>query len=248
MGYTAGVNRWRATAFFLGVFAASCGKQMQVALPPPSPAVVGAVETGMASWYGHPYHGRTTSNGETYDMRQMTAAHLSLPFDTRVRVTNLANDRSVVLRINDRGPFLKNRIIDVSRAAAERLGMIAPGTVKVRVEVVAAPTVVQPSVQQVSASVPAETTPCAGPAYGVQVGSFRNAANAQGVLEGLARDYSQARIVAVDADGGTLYRVVVGAESQAGARQALRELEQDGRDGFVTRVPANSSCIAAAAD
>jgi rare lipoprotein A len=91
---------------------------------------------GVASWYGGKFHGRTTASGEPYDMHALTAAHPSLPFGTRVRVTNLENGRSVVLRINDRGPFAKRRIIDVSRHAAEHLGFLRAGLAKVRVEVI----------------------------------------------------------------------------------------------------------------
>ena len=100
---------------------------------------MGAADVGVASWYGHPYHGRRTSNGEIYDMDQMTAAHLSLPFGTLVRVTNLDNGRGTEVRINDRGPFVNGRIIDLSRAAARQISMIGPGTAKVRVEVIATP-------------------------------------------------------------------------------------------------------------
>ena len=93
--------------------------------------------TGKASWYGKRYHGRTTASGVSYHMNAMTAAHRSLPFGTRVRVTNLANRRSVVLTINDRGPYAGRRIIDVSRRAAEILGMVRAGVVRVRVHTVA---------------------------------------------------------------------------------------------------------------
>ena len=96
-------------------------------------------EKGRASWYGEPYHGRATASGERYDMHAMTAAHRTLPFGTVVRVTNLENGRSVRLRITDRGPFKKGRIIDLSYAAAKKLNMIGPGVVKVRVEVVRRP-------------------------------------------------------------------------------------------------------------
>ena len=94
---------------------------------------------GTASWYGPGFHGRRTASGEVFDMYDYTAAHPFLPFGTRVRVTNLANHRSVVVRINDRGPHAKNRIIDLSYQAAKKIGMIGPGTAKVRVEVVAYP-------------------------------------------------------------------------------------------------------------
>ena len=91
-------------------------------------------ETGKASYYGDRHHGQKTANGERFDQNALTAAHRTLPFGTRVRVTNLNNERSVVLRINDRGPFVRGRIIDVSRAAAVRLDMLRAGVVPVRVE------------------------------------------------------------------------------------------------------------------
>lgn len=91
---------------------------------------------GMASWYGRPFHGRRTASGQIYNMNALTAAHPTLPIGTQVRVTNLANRRSVVLTVNDRGPFAKGRIIDVSRRAAERLGFRRAGTTRVRVEVI----------------------------------------------------------------------------------------------------------------
>ena len=99
-------------------------------------AVAKESQVGVASWYGGKFHGRTTASGEPYDMHAMTAAHPSLPFGTKVRVTNLENGRSVVLRINDRGPFAKRRIIDVSRHAAEHLGFLRAGLARVRVEVI----------------------------------------------------------------------------------------------------------------
>ncbi len=95
----------------------------------------GSVEEGAASYYAHKFHGRTTANGETYDENKMTAAHKTLPFGTTVRVTNLANGKNVVVRINDRGPFIKGRIIDLSYKAAGELDYISRGVVKVRVEV-----------------------------------------------------------------------------------------------------------------
>ena len=90
---------------------------------------------GVASWYGPGFHGRRTANGEIYNMNIMTAAHKTLPFDTIVRVTNLDNGLSVVVRINDRGPFVKGRIIDLSRSAAEEIGMIGPGTAQVQLKI-----------------------------------------------------------------------------------------------------------------
>ena len=89
-------------------------------------------ETGIASYYAHKYHGRTTASGERFDMNDMTAAHKTLPFGTRVRVTNLSNGKSITVRINDRGPFVKGRIIDLSLAAAKKLDMVNAGLAQVR--------------------------------------------------------------------------------------------------------------------
>jgi peptidoglycan lytic transglycosylase len=93
-------------------------------------------ETGIASWYGEPFHGRKTANGAVYDMYQLTAAHKTLPLPTDVRVTNLENGRSIVVTVNDRGPFAHSRIIDLSKKSAELLGIIQKGTAKVRVQVI----------------------------------------------------------------------------------------------------------------
>ena len=96
-------------------------------------------EVGIASWYGKSFHGRRTASGERYDMHAMTAAHRSLAFGTRVRVVNLKNGKSVVVRINDRGPFVKGRIVDLSRRAADQLAFLQDGVTKVRVEVLRPP-------------------------------------------------------------------------------------------------------------
>lgn len=95
----------------------------------------GAYQTGLASWYGSEFAGRRTANGEIFDPDKVTAAHRSLPFNTLVRVTNLENGRSAVVRINDRGPFKRGRVIDVSRAGAHRLGFLYKGLVKVRLDI-----------------------------------------------------------------------------------------------------------------
>ena len=93
------------------------------------------VEVGRASYYAHRFHGRSTASGETYDETKLTAAHRTLPFGTRIRVTNLENGRKVTLRVNDRGPHRKSRVIDVSYVAARRLGFVREGVARVRVEV-----------------------------------------------------------------------------------------------------------------
>jgi rare lipoprotein A len=243
------VKHRRAAVFLAVIVTASCGKQMQVALPPPTPARVGAVETGVASWYGKPYHGRTTSNGEVYNMNAMTAAHLSLPFDTIVRVTNLTNSRSVDVRINDRGPFLKQRVIDVSRAAGERLGMIGTGTATVRVEVIAAPGTPPPRspettrIVAASATSPAVST-CDSSTIGVQIGSFRDLSNAERALAEISARYASARILDADTPAGPVHRVVVGAPDLSSAQRMLQQLEEEGVDGFVMRWRGATSCFA----
>jgi rare lipoprotein A len=129
-------------------------------------ALAGHVEQGNASWYGMPFHGRRASNGETYDMNKLTAAHRTLPFETMVRVTNLANGKSAVVRITDRGPFVENRIIDLSLAAARQLDMTVAGVAQVRLEALSGP------------------DPSAG-FFAVQVGAFRERANADRLRERL---------------------------------------------------------------
>ena len=105
----------------------------------PAPGPSGG-QTGEASWYGEPHHGRTTASGEIYDMNQLTAAHRTLPLGTRVLVTNLKNGRAVEVRINDRGPSVEGRIIDLSYAAAKELGAVPSGTIPVRIRVISQPT------------------------------------------------------------------------------------------------------------
>jgi rare lipoprotein A len=107
-------------------------------LPTSNLTVGSAFQIGMASYYGAAFHDRVTASGERFDTRAMTAAHRTLPFGTRVRVTNLQNGRTVVVRINDRGPFVKGRVLDLSRAAARELRLLARGTERVRLEVLAA--------------------------------------------------------------------------------------------------------------
>jgi peptidoglycan lytic transglycosylase len=127
------------TACALLVVAAGCARP-PVSAPtlPPEPMESG-IQTGQASWYGEPHHGRRTASGEIYDMYQLTAAHPTLPFGTRVLGTNLKNGRSVEVRINDRGPTAADRIIDLSYAAAQKLGVLSSGLTRVRLRVVSTP-------------------------------------------------------------------------------------------------------------
>ena len=251
-------------------FSQGCGRKPNVKLPPPRPVVVGETETGLASWYGHPYHGRRASNGEVYDMNKMTAAHLSWPFGTWVRVTNLDNGREVDVRINDRGPFVKDRVIDLSRAAAQQIAMLGPGTARVRLKVIARPVTQQarsepPAPQAREERQPPATetaptdppirlepdltesgrgdAPCqAGPYYGVQVGSFRVIENARRLQAKLNGRYGLTQILRKPMDQGLLYRVVVGPTADhVEANRLLDRLERDRIAGYVTLVAETDS-------
>jgi peptidoglycan lytic transglycosylase len=127
------MRRWAAAMVALGLLS-GCAV-FRHAPEPGLRAVPGASATGVASWYGPGFHGRRTANGEIFDQRELTAAHRTLPHGTRVMVTNLANGRAVEVRINDRGPFVDGRIIDLSYAAARAIDMIGPGTARVRIDV-----------------------------------------------------------------------------------------------------------------
>ena len=202
-------------------------------MTPPLQAIVAALfvlaaapangpETGTASWYGYPYHGRQAASGEIYDMETLTAAHPTLPFNTLVRVVNLENRKSVDVRIMDRGPFIDGRVIDLSHAAARALGMIVPGTVPVRVEVIGGP--------EVQGSPP--------DLFLVQAGCFRDRANAERLRARVAERYGPARVVPRDGDP-VMWRVWVGAglpEAQARALSGRIREESGGTDAaFIVR-------------
>jgi rare lipoprotein A len=137
------------------------------------------VETGVASWYGPPYHNRRGSNGEIYNMNAMTAAHRTLPLGSIVRVTNLKTGQAALVRITDRGPFVQGRILDLSLAAAKKLDVWQAGIAKVKVEVMQTPT-------------PLET----GGRWAVQIGSFTGQRNAEELAKHLSRRYHTAQVAA----------------------------------------------------
>ncbi len=183
----------------------------------PAPAPVGYMEEGNASWYGAPFHGRRASNGEVYDMYKLTAAHRTLPFETMVRVTSVNNGKSTVVRITDRGPFVDNRIIDLSLAAAREIESVGPGVVPVRVEVLS------PGVDPTSGF------------FTVQVGAFRDRDNAERLRERLNASYSPIFIQQYDSPDGVFYRVRVGKISGEDAAQQFGEQLRD-REGFTPMV------------
>ena len=209
---------------------AGCAHHKHARIPPPpppgSPSTVrpGQTETGMASWYGYPYHGRAAANGEIYDQEKMTAAHRTLPFDTWVRVYNLDNNKTTEVRITDRGPFVDGRIIDLSHAAAQEIAMIGPGTARVRVEVIRTP--------------PGATSGL----FGIQVGAFRDRANAERLRARMQAEYGAARLVQRSGDP-VLWRVLVGAEPTEDAATALgQRIRKDSVEktgGFVVRIDSN---------
>jgi rare lipoprotein A len=173
----------------------------------PKPHEGGQVyEEGKASWYGAPFHGRQASNGETYDMYKFTAAHRTLPFNTMVRVTNTTNGKSTTVRITDRGPFVDNRIIDLSYAAAKQIESIGPGVVTVQLEIL-------------SAIDPNEGT------FTIQVGAFKDKANAERLVRRLSADYPAVAMQSFEsAKSGSFYRVHVGKIS--GEEEAKKMSEE----------------------
>jgi rare lipoprotein A len=167
-------------------------------------------QIGIASWYGSDFHGRTTSNRETYNMYDMTAAHPSLPFGTRLLVTNLYNGRTAEVRINDRGPFVKDRIIDLSYAAARMLGLVGPGTASVRLEILD------------GGIKPADVR------YLIQIGSFSEERNARELKNRLGKRYGKAFISAKSLAGRTYYRVLLQAANRSGTQTLAARLNADG--------------------
>jgi len=179
-----------------------------VAVAPPGPA--GTEETGYASWYGHPYHGRRTASGEVYDMNDMTAAHRTLPLGTRLMVTNLDTGQAVEVRVNDRGPFVDGRILDLSYAAARSVGADQLGVIPVRLRVLDGEVGPAPTG---GASFPAAR-------FAVQVGAFAERARAEGLRQSLARDGDAATISPVEVGGDTFFRVRLGPYADRPSAQA----------------------------
>ena len=174
------------------------------------------VQQGIASWYGKDFHGKHTSSGEVYDMYQLTCAHQTLPLGTMVMVTNLENGKSVELKVNDRGPFVKGRIIDVSYAAAKMLDMCEKGTTMVKVEVFG------PVIEQVQR-------------FTLQVGSFVDEANAQRLAEQLRKSFENVHVATMETQTQKYHRVRVGQfETRESALVAAEKLSQMGFKVLVT--------------
>jgi len=173
----------------------------------PIPDAKGFRQEGIASWYGRDFHGRKTSSGEIYDMHAMTAAHKTLPLGTYVRVRNLSTNREVEVRVNDRGPFVRGRIIDLSYAAAKQMEMVGPGTAPVEVVALGVP------VPEGGKPAPEEGYPPVDLYTGnftVQVGAFSQRTNAERLRALLGRTFEPVFITPFDSGSGIFYRVRVG--------------------------------------
>ena len=204
------------------------------------PDSFGYLEIGIASWYGKKFHGRLTSNGETYDMYGLSAAHKALPLPTFVKVTNLDNARSVVLRVNDRGPFHEDRVIDLSYAAAQTLGFAHKGTAPVVVEAV--DIMNHPN----RLAVPAMAAPAAAASrYYLQVGAFSEVAGATIVNEMISRlmadkglEFS-VRVLQSETSTGILHKVWVGPIDDEVQENELSEMIVDANIGTPIKVELN---------
>jgi len=177
-------------------------------------------ETGMASWYGAPYHNRRGSNGEVYNMHAMTAAHLTLPLGSIVRITNIKTEHSAVVRITDRGPFVQGRIVDLSLAAAKALDVYLPGTAKVRLEVLQSPEPLD-----------------VGGRWAVQIGSIAKEHEAAALKEHLQKRYQTAKVLKFESPaGGWWVRVRVLDDDRQRATSLARETETAEGAVFLVRL------------
>ncbi|HEY5649085.1 MAG TPA: septal ring lytic transglycosylase RlpA family protein [Nitrospiria bacterium] len=185
------------------------------------PYGAGYREPGVASWYGKPFHGRKTASGEVYNMHKLTAAHRLMPLGTIVRVTHRKNGRSVKVKVNDRGPFIRGRNLDLSYGAAKRLDMVKTGTAPVMIEVLRPPE---------------NSKKSSGRRYTVQVGAFKSHASAKKLAEDLSLDFSHVYLVKDPEGGRDVYRVRVGSKREKTSAISLagRLSREKGLDTFVT--------------
>jgi rare lipoprotein A len=218
----------RRLAFVIGVlvFASACGhKRVQVSAPQPASVSSPELE-GLASYYAEPYNGRKTANGEIFDSYQaLTAAHRTLPFNTMVRVTNKMNGRQVDVRINDRGPFVKDRVIDLSFRAAKEIDLVGPGVAPVKLTLLKDSQVVQPS-----------PNPSPQPSIVVQVAAFKNENKAEELKKRLEKKYPSVMVLPGPSD--KLYRVRIGEPDMETANKIVAELKKHDLKPFVVKLSA----------
>jgi len=200
------------------LFLSACGhKKVQVQAPQPGRISQTDLE-GLASYYAEPYHGRKTASGEIFNTYEgLTAAHRTLPFNTLVRVMNKTNGREVDVRINDRGPFIDGRVIDLSVRAAREIDLVRPGLVPVKLKILKLAEIEKP------------------PVFAVQVGAFENQRTAEDLKQRLEKKYSGVMIQAVP-EKKTLYRVRIGRPDIETANQLASELRKEDFKPFVVRL------------
>ena len=183
---------------------------------PAPPPITNGVQVGVASWYGPGFHGNRTANGEIYDQYELTAAHPSLPLGTRVMVTNLENGRAVQVRVNDRGPFVDGRAIDLSYAAARTISMVGPGTVRVRIEVLGPTTLAAAAPVAAPAALPTARPSPRPPrdvptgSYTVEVAALSDPDKAEHLRHVLAYRFPDAFVTPLAGTSGHYYRVRIG--------------------------------------
>jgi len=232
---------WVRGALFACLLVAGCSLFREPSPPP----VVDGVQEGIASWYGPGFHGNRTANGEIYDQYEMTAAHPSLPHGTHVMVTNLTNGRAVEVRINDRGPFVGGRAIDLSYAAARAIDLVGPGTARVRIEVLGSgprrrlppppseappPPVVVARREPSPPLIPAVTNDLPAASYSVEVASLTDPEKAHHLRGVLARRFPDAFVAPLAGSAGHYYRVRIGPYPLRSA--ALARAERVSRLGY----------------
>jgi rare lipoprotein A len=210
------------------VVLSACGhKKVQVRVPQPSPVSSNDLE-GLASYYAEPYHGRRTASGEIFDTYQgLTAAHRTLPFNTMVRVTNKTNGREVDVKINDRGPFVEGRVIDLSLRAARQIDLVRPGVAPVKLKILK-----EGSIATIASSSP----PPAKPRFAVQVGAFESERVAENFKQKLEKKYPAVTVQPFPG-AKTLYRVRIGNESDLESAEKLAsKLKKDQLKVFIVRL------------
>ena len=205
------IHSWQFIVLFCFVLGCSV-PPAKVRVPSPE---IGLSQIGIASWYGPGFHGKTTASGIIYDQNEFTAAHQTLPLGTRVLVTNLETASTTEVTINDRGPFAKERILDLSHAAAQAIGIIGPGTALVRLDVVENPA----RIRSIRSSLD----------YTLQLGSFAQLENARQLRDRLAESFGEVTISPVNGKETTYYRVHLGNfSSRTDAEQRARQISQAG--------------------
>jgi len=212
----------------------------------------GQSATGIATYYDDKFDGHNTASGEVFDQNKLTAAHRNLPFGTKLKVTNLENSKSVIVRFNDRGPFVDSRLIDLSRSAAEMLDFVVAGMARVRIDVVPAEDVTVSSEPNSSVKYKVDDKRVDFPGeyyeldikyshpsgFAVQVGSFTELANLLRMAQELRKIHGRNLIVQVtDVDGKKVHRLLVsGFDSRAAAESEASRLKNDFRDCFVVEL------------